>query len=122
MSLPRSRDDPISRALRAGEISRNGSEFELRKRPGHAQMWVPAQRTVDDRIAARGAGKLERIDGFVEPCSARTTTRKSRCQKDAVGAGAEVVMPLENQFWGAQYGKLRDPFGHVWAIGGPEKK
>lgn len=40
----------------------------------------------------------------------------------AVGAGAEVLMPLENQFWGAQYGKLRDPFGHVWSIGGPEKK
>ena len=40
----------------------------------------------------------------------------------AVGAGAEVVMPLESQFWGAQYGKLRDPFGHVWWIGGPEKK
>ena len=40
----------------------------------------------------------------------------------ATAAGAEVVMPLENMFWGAQYGKLRDPFGHVWSIGGPEKK
>lgn len=37
----------------------------------------------------------------------------------AVDAGAEVVMPLENQFWGARYGKLRDPFGHVWSVGGP---
>ena len=39
----------------------------------------------------------------------------------AVAAGAEVVMPLDNMFWGAQYGKLRDPFGHVWSIGGPGK-
>ncbi len=35
----------------------------------------------------------------------------------AVDAGATVEMPLENQFWGDRYGKLRDPFGHGWAIG-----
>jgi PhnB protein len=39
----------------------------------------------------------------------------------AVSAGATVVMPLDNQFWGARYGKLKDPFGHVWSIGGPLK-
>ena len=39
----------------------------------------------------------------------------------AVAAGAEVVMPLENQFWGERYGKVRDPFGHLWSIGGPVK-
>jgi len=37
----------------------------------------------------------------------------------ALGAGATEIMPLEKQFWGAKYGKLRDPFGHVWSIGGP---
>jgi len=40
----------------------------------------------------------------------------------AVGAGASIVMPLENQFWGQRFGKLKDPFGHVWSIGGPLKK
>ena len=25
-------------------------------------------------------------------------------------------MPLENQFWGERYGKLRDPFGHIWSV------
>ena len=39
----------------------------------------------------------------------------------ATKAGATVVMPLGNQFWGARYGKLKDPFGHVWSIGGPVK-
>ena len=34
----------------------------------------------------------------------------------AVAAGAEVTMPLERQFWGALYGRLRDPFGHHWSI------
>jgi PhnB protein len=39
----------------------------------------------------------------------------------ALEAGAEVVSALENQFWGMRYGQLRDPFGHLWAIGGPVK-
>jgi PhnB protein len=34
----------------------------------------------------------------------------------ALAAGAEVTMPLEDQFWGDRYGKLRDPFGHSWSI------
>ena len=40
----------------------------------------------------------------------------------AVAAGAEVVMPLENMFWGDRYGKVRDPFGHEWGIATPLKK
>jgi PhnB protein len=44
-----------------------------------------------------------------------------RWWKRAVDAGASVVMPLDNMFWGARYGKPRDPFGHVWSIGGPVK-
>jgi PhnB protein len=34
----------------------------------------------------------------------------------AVQAGAEATMPLANQFWGDRYGKLKDPFGHHWAV------
>jgi len=34
----------------------------------------------------------------------------------AVAAGAEVTMPFERQFRGAAYGRLRDPFGHHWAL------
>lgn len=37
----------------------------------------------------------------------------------AVAAGASVVMPLGDQFWGDRYGQLRDPFGHLWSIGAP---
>jgi PhnB protein len=35
----------------------------------------------------------------------------------AVAAGAEVTMPLADQFWGDRYGQLSDPFGHKWSIG-----
>lgn len=34
----------------------------------------------------------------------------------AVQAGAEETMRVADQFWGARYGKIRDPFGHVWAF------
>ena len=34
----------------------------------------------------------------------------------AVKAGAEVEMPVADQFWGDRYGKLQDPFGHKWSI------
>jgi len=34
----------------------------------------------------------------------------------AVQSGGKVEMPLENQFWGDRYGKVRDPFGHVWGL------
>jgi PhnB protein len=37
----------------------------------------------------------------------------------AVDAGATVVAPLEDQFWGDRYGMIRDPFGHQWSLGQP---
>ena len=37
--------------------------------------------------------------------------------KRAVDAGATVLMPLANMFWGDRYGQLSDPFGHEWAMG-----
>jgi PhnB protein len=34
----------------------------------------------------------------------------------AVARGAEVLMPVQDMFWGARYGQIRDPFGHIWGI------
>jgi len=34
----------------------------------------------------------------------------------AVKAGAQVEMPVVDQFWGDRYGRLKDPFGHKWSI------
>ena len=34
--------------------------------------------------------------------------------KKAVDAGAKVVMPLADQFWGDRGGCIEDPFGHRW--------
>lgn len=42
-----------------------------------------------------------------------------RAMEKAVGEGATITMPVEDTFWGMRYGRLRDPFGHVWSIGAP---
>jgi len=36
--------------------------------------------------------------------------------KRAVEAGARVVMPATDMFWGDRFGKVADPFGHHWGI------
>jgi PhnB protein len=42
--------------------------------------------------------------------------------QQAIDAGATVIMPLEDQFWGDRYGVLRDPFGHHWSMGQPVRE
>lgn len=37
----------------------------------------------------------------------------------ALAAGVEVVLPLQEMFWGARYGQVRDPFGVLWAFNQP---
>jgi PhnB protein len=34
----------------------------------------------------------------------------------AVEAGAEVLHPLRDQFWGDRHGQLTDPYGHRWGL------
>jgi PhnB protein len=41
--------------------------------------------------------------------------------KRAADAGAEIVMPVAEMFWGDRYGQLRDPFGHSWTVGSAKK-
>ncbi|HYI95087.1 MAG TPA: VOC family protein [Bryobacteraceae bacterium] len=34
----------------------------------------------------------------------------------AVKAGAKVIMPVQDMFWGDRYGIVEDPFGHHWSV------
>jgi uncharacterized glyoxalase superfamily protein PhnB len=34
----------------------------------------------------------------------------------AVAAGAAVVMPVADMFWGDRAGSLKDPFGYSWML------
>lgn len=39
----------------------------------------------------------------------------------AAAAGATVVMPVADMFWGDRYGVVEDPFGHRWSIATPQR-
>lgn len=34
----------------------------------------------------------------------------------ALAAGAKLVIPVEDQFYGDRSGRIEDPFGHVWIL------
>lgn len=34
----------------------------------------------------------------------------------ATAAGANVIMPVSEMFWGARYGVFTDPYGHSWSV------
>jgi PhnB protein len=34
----------------------------------------------------------------------------------AVKAGAKILMPAEDTFWGDRFGRVEDPYGNSWAI------
>jgi PhnB protein len=40
----------------------------------------------------------------------------------AAEAGATVVMPVAEMFWGDRYGVIKDPFGHSWSMGAPVRE
>jgi PhnB protein len=39
-----------------------------------------------------------------------------RVFNQAISAGATVIMPVMDMFWGDRYGQLMDPYGHIWSI------
>jgi PhnB protein len=51
-----------------------------------------------------------------------TVTDVDQKFQQAVDAGATVIMPLDDQFWGDRYGMVRDPFGHQWSLGQPVRE
>jgi PhnB protein len=63
-------------------------------------------------------------DDTASPSSVGTTTVSlqlytndvERAWDRAVAAGAKVVIPLEDAYWGERHGHLLDPFGHHWSL------
>ena len=56
------------------------------------------------------------VDGRVTCVLATYWADVDAAWERAVAAGAEVVFPLADQFYGERGGRLRDPFGHQWML------
>lgn len=50
-----------------------------------------------------------------------TSENAEQLFNQAVKAGAEVLIPFADQFWGAKYGQLLDPHGLKWSIATPDR-
>jgi PhnB protein len=111
--------DIYSRAFGAVEEFRNVAEDG--KRIMHARIRINGAAILlsDDFPEFRGGGDAP-------PPSAVTIHLEvddaDKWWKRAVDAGAEIKMPLADQFWGDRYGQLSDPFGHSWSIAAPVRK
>jgi PhnB protein len=58
----------------------------------------------------------ESLDGVVTAIMATYWEDVDAVWDRAVAAGAEVLYPLADQFYGERGGRLRDPFGHQWML------
>jgi PhnB protein len=58
----------------------------------------------------------ESLGGAVSAIMATYWTDVDAAWNRAVAAGAEVIYPLADQFYGERGGRLRDPFGQQWML------
>ncbi len=56
------------------------------------------------------------LGGVVSAVMATYWTDVDAAWRRATAAGAEVLFPLADQFYGERGGRLRDPFGHQWML------
>ena len=104
-----------------GAVPGNAMPTPDGKRIIHADMTIGGQAIylVDEFPENREEGGV-----MVAPSSLKATTVAIALVVDdadavyerAVKAGASGHMPVENTFWGARYGQVLDPYGHLWEI------
>ena len=69
----------------------------------------------DEFLEMGGGGSPKKLGGTAVTL-ALYVTDADKAWKQALDAGAKVVVPIEDMFWGDRYGILEDPFGHSWSI------
>jgi PhnB protein len=99
---------------------------ELHRMPG------PDGRKIMHAAIRIGSSFVFLVDDFPEFCGGKSQSPKAlqgtpvslhhyveNCDaaiKRAQNAGATVVMPPQDMFWGDRYGVVTDPFGHKWSF------
>lgn len=95
---------------------------ELARHPGpggklmHGEVQIGNSRVLlHDEFPEMGANSPQALKGT--PVSLHVYVEDvDRAWDQATKAGAKVVMPLADMFWGDRYGVLEDPYGHRWAL------
>jgi PhnB protein len=73
---------------------------------------------VSDWFAPSDGGSLQSPEMLGGTCMRITlmTDDPDAVVERAVERGAKVLMPVQDMFWGARYGKIMDPYGHEWGV------
>ena len=85
-------------------------------RVGHAELQIGESRIMlADEYPQMGNRSAESIGAspvsllvYIEDCD--------KVVERAVAAGAKVLKPVQDQFYGDRSGFIQDPFGHLWGI------
>ena len=91
----------------------------------HGEILLDGHRLfVSDWFAPSDGGTLESPENLGGTCVRITldVDNADAVVERAVAQGSSVLMPVADMFWGARYGKIRDPFGHEWGINQQLKK
>lgn len=87
-------------------------------RIGHAQITIgPATLMLADEHPEQGFRGPRTLGGTPFAMHLHVTDVDAAFAR-ALRAGATVVRPLQDQFYGERSGRVRDPFGHEWLLGG----
>jgi PhnB protein len=88
----------------------NGELIHAETRIGNSVVMI-TEDAVDGPV-----GSPDRLGGMVTCVMSLYWEDVDAAWERAVGAGAEVIYPLEDQFYGERGGRLRDPFGQQWMM------
>jgi PhnB protein len=104
-----------ARALGAEELGErftgpDGELIHAEIRIGDSVVMI-TEDSVDGPVSSPG-----RLDGMVTCVMSTNWENVDAAWERAVSAGAEVIYPLEDQFYGERGGRLRDPFGQQWMM------
>jgi PhnB protein len=95
---------------------------ELGRRPGpdgsvaHAAMTIGGAMIMIEGEWPTVASRAPRPDGSSPVVIYVYVQDVDAVVERAVAAGARVLMPVKNQFWGDRTARILDPSGHVWII------
>jgi PhnB protein len=85
---------------------------------GHAELKIGDSRIMlADENLAMGAGHASAASIGSSPVSLYLYIPDvDRVVDRAVAAGAKIIKPVQDQFYGDRSGFLQDPFGHFWGV------
>ena len=95
---------------------------ELVRRPGpdgavvHAAVTIGGAMVMIEREWPSSASRGPRPDGSSPVVIYVYVEDVDRVVERAVAAGAKILLPVTNQFWGDRTGRILDPSGHVWTV------